>query len=560
MKNETNTINDQEVLQLPPEQLAPNPWNRKQFNEEKLKELADSIRAVGILEPIIARPLAEPVEGQETPLQIIAGERRWRAAQLAGLPWVPVLLRNVDERGAREAHAIENLQREDLNAVEEGENYRQLLEELDCKVEDLEERLGKKRSHIYSRLRLATLPDAIKQAIIQGKLDATIGNLLASIPDEKQQGKALRDVLEGGRAEYDEDTGSFVKQPMSFRQAKAHIEENYRKSLKEAPFDTQQDYGLKDGDVRLPCDKCPHRTGNMEGLPSGSNPNVCTYLPCYAEKTAAHQDMLLAPYRAKGLKVLEGKAAAKLWQYGSLAYSSGYREANGTHVVKGNSVTYRKLLGRDMPETVWAVNPRGVVVELVQKAALEKAMVEAGHLQPRDEKPKPESAEELAKRQLAERADVLASDTAVSLLLQKIEGGKPEHFAEVLQFIIETFDTADGFNHEVISRRRGWDNGTHIVAAAEGMKQWPDKLGLLLEGYLADPYGSTYEAEWIERLGKRLGVKVDWKALQKEALAALKAEAQVKQPGEEPEQKPAKETKATKAAKAAKAKKGKAKK
>lgn len=573
MKNNTNVDPTQNVLQLDPALLMPNPWNRKHFNAEALDGLAASILAVGILEPIIARPIErKPDEFVE--YEIIAGERRWRAAQQAGLPWVPVLVRDVDERGAREAHAIENLQREDLNAVEEGENYRQLLTELGCKVEDLEERLGRKRSHIYSRLRLADLPGPIKDAIIQGKLEATIGSLLSSIPDEKQQLAALEDVLTAEQ-EYDEEVGSMVPKPMSFRRAKDLIEREYRKSLKDAPFDTDKDYMLPVGGDYKPgcamqprgaCVDCPHLTGNIKGLPSGSNPYVCTQPSCYVRKVDAHQRELLAPYQERGETVIVGKAAAKLWQYGGLAHSAPYVREDYQYWLKGKEVPIQKLLGKAMPLRAYAVDPKGKVVGLVRKDEVDAALIAAGVKNPPEtEKPKPESAAELAKRRMTEEAEVRAADNAVTLLLKKLEGaGADDHVAAALQFIIETFDTADGFNHEVIARRRGLDTGTHIVDVAARMKQWPFKLGLLLEGFLADPYNATYEADWIEKLAKRMGVKVDFKALEKEALAQLQAEAQAKQPAVE--QKAAKETKAekptkaTKPAKVAKAKKGKARK
>ena len=550
----------QTVEQLAPDQLAPNPWNRKHFNAESLEELADSIRAVGIIEPIIVRPMSGE-EGQppfDAPYQIIAGERRWRAAQLAGLPWVPCILREVDDRGAREAHAIENLQREDLNAVEEGENYRQLLNELGCKVEDLQARLGKKRSHIYARLKLVDLPEPIREAIIQGQIDATVGTLLASIPVKARQLKALGEVMNGG-SEWDDEQDKTVRVPMSFRKARMHIEANYRKPLAGALFDPDAE-GLAGSHS---CDKCPLRTGNIPGLPSGSNPMVCTEPKCFEDKTAAHCAQLLEVHRAKGEEVLEGKAAAKLWQYGGLAHSSGYVSGETTiPLPKGKYATIEKALGKRMPSPFYAVNPQGKVCALYRKTAVEEALVAAGLRQPpeTDEPAKPQNAEDAVRADIERKVAVLSRDVLATELLEAVRPLFNDH----LQFIIESMDNSDGFNHDVIRRRRGWTDG-HLVDHAKELP-WPAKLGLLLEAFLCDPYGDTYEEDQLTKLAEAIGHKLNFKAAEKQVREKLELEAGLTKAKPATEQKAAKETKSTKpakakkTAKATKATKGKARK
>ena len=138
---------------VPIEHLEANPNNpRKQFKEEDLEELARSIRDKGLLQPIVVRP-----RGEGSTFEIVAGERRWRAAQRAGVHDVPVLVRELSDGEALEVALIENIQRSDLNALEEARGYTQLLEQFNYTQQQLADSLGKSRSHIANTLRLLTL-------------------------------------------------------------------------------------------------------------------------------------------------------------------------------------------------------------------------------------------------------------------------------------------------------------------------------------------------------------------------------------------------------------------
>src|SRR4051812_32092636 len=152
---------------VPIEVLNPNPHNpRKRFAEEEVEDLARSIRDKGVLQPLLAR---ERSDGQ---YEIIAGERRWRAAQRAGVHDVPVLVRNLSDAEALEVALIENIQRADLNPLEEAQGYSQLLTQFGYTQQQLAESLGKSRSHIANTLRLLMLPDAVKKHIEDGALTA----------------------------------------------------------------------------------------------------------------------------------------------------------------------------------------------------------------------------------------------------------------------------------------------------------------------------------------------------------------------------------------------------
>lgn len=160
---------------VPIELVNRNPKNpRKNFAENDLQDLAASIRQHGIVQPVVVRPIAAEK------FEIIAGERRWRAAQLAGLVEIPVIIRDVDDRTALELAIVENVQRSDLNPVEEALGYEQLIAEHGYTQNDLGEIIGKSRSHVANSLRLLKLPDTVRNMLFDGSLSA--GHARALIP------------------------------------------------------------------------------------------------------------------------------------------------------------------------------------------------------------------------------------------------------------------------------------------------------------------------------------------------------------------------------------------
>jgi ParB family transcriptional regulator, chromosome partitioning protein len=147
--------------------LRPNPKNpRRHFNDEEIESLANSLKVKGLLQPIMVRPVAN---GE---FEIVAGERRWRAAQRAGLHQVPALVRELDDRETLEIAIIENVQRSDLNPLEEARAYKMLQDQYAYTQQQLAEVIGKSRSHIANTMRLSTLPQAVLQQIETGKLSA----------------------------------------------------------------------------------------------------------------------------------------------------------------------------------------------------------------------------------------------------------------------------------------------------------------------------------------------------------------------------------------------------
>lgn len=180
------------IKTVPLKDIAPNPNQpRRRFTEKALEELASSIRSQGLLQPILARPRGEAYPDK---YEIIAGERRWRASQLAGLSEVPVVIRNLSDLDTLSAALIENLQREDLNPLEEAMGMHMLKEEFGLSQEDLAQRLGKSRPAVANCLRLLTLPESFHKDLAEGRLSAGHGRALLSITSERAQ-EYLRNLI-----------------------------------------------------------------------------------------------------------------------------------------------------------------------------------------------------------------------------------------------------------------------------------------------------------------------------------------------------------------------------
>lgn len=164
---------------IPVERVHPNPDQpRRAFNEAALAELASSIKEKGIIQPLIVRPIASRPENYE----IVAGERRWRAAQIAQLHEVPVIVRTFDDTEVLEIAIIENIQRADLNPVDEAAGYRQLMDKFGHTQDQMSKALGKSRSHIANLLRLLNLPDDVQRMLTDGQISAGHARALVGHP------------------------------------------------------------------------------------------------------------------------------------------------------------------------------------------------------------------------------------------------------------------------------------------------------------------------------------------------------------------------------------------
>jgi len=179
---------DRGFFYCPIESISPNPHqSRQNFSESELVELAQSIKEKGVIQPILVTKIKDG-------FQLIAGERRWRAAQKAGLDKIPAWIRDVSPADALEIGLIENIQRQDLNPIEEALAYQELMQRFDFTQEELSKRLGKNRSTIANFLRLLKLPDIIQRDLIDGRLSPGHARVLVSIDSPAAQ-KELRDLV-----------------------------------------------------------------------------------------------------------------------------------------------------------------------------------------------------------------------------------------------------------------------------------------------------------------------------------------------------------------------------
>src|ERR1035438_3817464 len=180
------------VQRVPLDRIRPCPLQpRKDFPPETLRELADSIREQGIVQPLIVRE-------RDGHLELIAGERRWRAAQLLGLAEVPVILREADDRAVLELALIENLQRENLNPIEEAQGYAQLIEQFQLTQEEVAAKVGKSRAVVANALRLLKLPAALQTSIREGRLSVGHAKVILGLATETQQRIAFERILKEG--------------------------------------------------------------------------------------------------------------------------------------------------------------------------------------------------------------------------------------------------------------------------------------------------------------------------------------------------------------------------
>jgi ParB family chromosome partitioning protein len=180
-----SSVTELKITELEANQNQP----RRFFDDQALQDLSGSIKEHGVVQPIIVRKLDDSY-------QIVAGERRWRAARLAGLKTVPVIIKDYSNVQVMEIALIENLQRQDLNSIEEALAYKSLIEEHDMTQEEISEKIGKSRSAIANTLRLLNLPEEIKNMVVHGKISAGHARALLAIEDKKKQMEIAQKIID----------------------------------------------------------------------------------------------------------------------------------------------------------------------------------------------------------------------------------------------------------------------------------------------------------------------------------------------------------------------------
>lgn len=230
---------DEQIKQIDISDIKPNPYQpRKTFDENHLNDLADSIKQYGILQPIVLR---KTVQGY----YIVVGERRYRASKIAGLKYVSAIIKDLTDEDMMELAVIENLQREDLNAIEEAESYQRLMTDLKITQQEVAKRLSKSRPYIANMLRLLHLPKKIADMVKDGRLTSAHGRTLLAIKDEQQMLRlAKRVVKEKWSVRYLENYINELKN-VSSKSETGKVDITKPKFIKQQERQLREQYGTK---------------------------------------------------------------------------------------------------------------------------------------------------------------------------------------------------------------------------------------------------------------------------------------------------------------------------
>ena len=318
---------------------------RKHFDPAKLAELAESIKASGVHQPILLRPLpgtrlaetfGQRRQGAPLPAyELVAGARRLRACKLAKVAEVPAMIRELTDTEALEIQVVENLQREDVTELEEAEGYEVLMRQGNLTADQVGAKIGKSRSYVYARLKVLDLCHQAREALREGKIDFSKGLLIARIPDEALQLKALEHCT---RPNYRGDMPGY-------RDCAQHVQDTYMLKLGSAKFKIT-DAGLvpKAGS----CRECPKRTGaNPDLFHDVPGADVCTDPKCYRAKEDAHSTAMKKAALDAGQHIIEGREAKALMPNAWSSEVKGYLRLDD----KNDSPTdkpLRKLIGKAM--------------------------------------------------------------------------------------------------------------------------------------------------------------------------------------------------------------------
>ncbi len=440
---------------LPLWMIRPSRTNRTYFNVDALQQLADNIAEVGILQPILVRPVA-PSDEYPQHYEIVAGERRFRAAVIAGLAVVSVRVRAMTDLQAAELQLIENLQREDPHPLEEAEGMQLLMQNHGYNADQLAAAVKQSRSYVYGRLKLCDLAKSVREEFMGEQFNASIGLLIARLPTPALQDKAAKEIKAGN---------GWAGEPMSFRTARDHIRRNYMLDLSKALFP------IKDASLLAAagnCNNCPKRAGNQPELyPDPKDADTCTEPSCYHEKTAAFQQRQRDDAAEKGLPVIAGDAAMKLMPNSYSKLRGGYSDIDAQMWVGGTHTSYRKILGKGLPQVSLLENPHrpGVFLQIARTDELEdlveskagKGKTEASQAAAAQVKEKNQEREAAIERQY--RKDLFAA--------VRVGQADVPHYDErdVAEILFRTcYDNADTF----ISKFWGWHGSEYESTSTEG--------------------------------------------------------------------------------------------
>lgn len=330
---------------------------RTHFDAVKLAALASNIKASGVHQAVLVRPLpgsrlADTFDlhhasfgnrsGARPTHELVCGERRYRACIMAGEKRIPAMIRHLTDHQVLEIQLVENLQRDDLSELEEAVGYEQLMKLSGISAAEVGIKIEQSRSYVYGRLKLLELCAEARTSLHDGTIDASRALLVARIPDHKLQIKAMKEIV-AGHSSYSYSVSS--REPMTHREAAMHVQSNYMLKLSDAKFDIKLlDLVPKAGS----CKTCTKRTGHDPDLfDDVKGADVCTDPPCFHKKEEAHAAILVNEAKDKGQTVIAGKEAQELMTTGYNAKFKGYRRLD----VAEDSPTdqpLRKIIGKQM--------------------------------------------------------------------------------------------------------------------------------------------------------------------------------------------------------------------
>lgn len=358
------------LLHLAPGLLQPSPTNpRKRFDPLRVQQIADSMDEVGQIQPIRARPNPAHREGDgRPPYEIVVGETRWRAVQVAKkVAVLDVIVRAYTDMEVLEVQLVENLHRTDLHPMEEAEGYGQLLRsptglQGHASVRELAARIGKSESYVYQRMKLLALCPAGRDAFYAGRINASVAQLIARMPNQEEQARATARIVAG-----------FGGEPYSYLQAAEYLQKEFMLRLSLARFDINATYS-----VAGPCGACKKRSGAEPDLfadVASSAGDMCQDARCYQAKAEEAHQQLLQAARDAGRTVLQGVAAKRVLPTPDATPVGHYRLDAPCTALTDSKRTLRDLLGKGTTAQIVVVDLPGVApVELVPEEAARKAL------------------------------------------------------------------------------------------------------------------------------------------------------------------------------------------
>jgi ParB/RepB/Spo0J family partition protein len=339
---------------------------RMSFDKEALQELAASITVDGVLQAIVVRPLV-PRKGPRDEYELVAGERRFLAANIAGLERIPANVRELSDEQVVRVQLVENLQKEDLHPMHEAESYNELMHQHGVPLEQLMAEIRKSKGYIYGRMKLLSLSPKCRKAFYAGELAASIAEKIARIPTHALQEEALEAVLGFPHAK----EAWKRRDPMSYRHACDHINEHFMLDLTQAPFPVD-DVDLNGAGA---CGVCPKRSGNQPELFADvKKGDTCTDTACFSAKARAFGQRQLEEAKKTGQKTIVGGAAKKISPHGVDHYiGDGYTRLASKRYHGGDNVPVAKLLKPDAEIALLQDPKTGRVIEVVHESQLKKA-------------------------------------------------------------------------------------------------------------------------------------------------------------------------------------------